>query len=94
MILLALCLAAYWIVPNWILAKPREALIEAVRQELAADWKSCGVSFAAVLLWLRGSGAWSAAAFLMLREFCVTAPLTVPATALYRAVHRRAHRDD
>ena len=50
--------------------------------------------FAAVLLWLRGSGAWSAAAFLMLREFCVTAPLTVPATALYRAVHRRAHRDD
>ncbi len=40
MILLALCLAAYWIVPNWILAKPREALIEAVRQELAADWKS------------------------------------------------------
>lgn len=47
MILLALCLAAYWIVPNWILAKPREALIESVRQELAADWKSCGVSFAA-----------------------------------------------
>ena len=36
MILLALCLAAYWIVPNWILAKPREALIESVRQELAA----------------------------------------------------------
>ena len=36
----------------------------------------------------------TAAAFLMLREFCVTAPLTVPATALYRAVHRRAHRDD
>ena len=34
--LLALCLAAYLIVPNWILAKPREALIEAVRQELAA----------------------------------------------------------
>ena len=32
--LLALCLAAYLIVPNWILAKPREALIEAVRQEL------------------------------------------------------------
>ena len=46
MILLALCLAAYWIVPNWILAKPREALIEAVRQELAADWQSGGVSFA------------------------------------------------
>ena len=42
--LLALCLAAYLIVPNWILAKPREALIEAVRQELAADWKSKAVA--------------------------------------------------
>lgn len=50
--------------------------------------------FTAVLLWLKGSGAWGAAASLMLREFCVTAPLTVPATALYRAVYRRAHRDD
>lgn len=39
-ILLALLLAAYLVVPNWILAKPREALIEAVRQELAADWQS------------------------------------------------------
>ena len=37
-ILLALLLAAYLIVPNWILAKSREALIESVRQELAADW--------------------------------------------------------
>ena len=46
LILLALCLAAYWIVPNWILAKPREALIEAVRQELAADWQSEAVAFA------------------------------------------------
>ena len=50
--------------------------------------------FAALLLWLNGQGAWSAAAFLMLREFCVTAPLTIPVTLLYRAVHRRAHRDD
>lgn len=45
-ILLALLLAAYLIVPNWILAKPREALIEAVRQELAADWQSEAVAFA------------------------------------------------
>ena len=44
-ILLALLLAAYLIVPNWILAKPREALIEAVRQELAADWQSEAVAF-------------------------------------------------
>ena len=44
-ILLALLLAAYLIVPNWILAKPREALIESVRQELAADWQSEAVAF-------------------------------------------------
>ena len=50
--------------------------------------------FAAVLLWLNGRAAWGAAGFLLLREFCVTAPLTVPVTLLYRAVHRRAHRDD
>ena len=37
--------AAYLIVPNWILAKPREALIESVRQELAADWQSEAVAF-------------------------------------------------
>ena len=43
-ILLALLLAAYLVVPNWILAKPREALIEAVRQELAADWQSEAVA--------------------------------------------------
>ena len=58
MILLALCLAAYWIVPNWILAKPREALIESVRQELAADWKSCGVSFAAEGTYLGETVLW------------------------------------
>lgn len=58
MILLALCLAAYWIVPNWILAKPREALIEAVRQELAADWKNCGVSFAAEGTYLGETVLW------------------------------------
>lgn len=58
MILLALCLAADWIVPNWILAKPREALIEAVRQELAADWKNCGVSFAAEGTYLGETVLW------------------------------------
>lgn len=58
MILLALCLAAYLIVPNWILAKPREALIESVRQELAADWKSCGVSFAAEGTYLGETVLW------------------------------------
>ena len=58
MILLALCLAAYLIVPNWILEKPREALIEAVRQELAADWKNCGVSFAAKGTYLGETVLW------------------------------------
>ena len=58
MILLALCLAADWIVPNWILEKPREALIEAVRQELAADWKNCGVSFAAEGTYLGETVLW------------------------------------
>ena len=58
LVLLALCLAAYWIVPNWILAKPREALIESVRQELAADWKSCGVSFAAEGTYLGETVLW------------------------------------
>ena len=28
----------------------------------------------------------------MLREFCVTAPLVFPATALFRAVARKVHR--
>lgn len=58
MILLALCLAADWIAPNWILEKPREALIEAVRQELAADWKNCGVSFAAEGTYLGETVLW------------------------------------
>ena len=58
MILLALCLAADWIVPNWILEKPREALIEAVWQELAADWKNCGVSFAAEGTYLGETVLW------------------------------------
>ena len=43
--LLALCLAAYLIVPNWILAKPREALIEQIRAQLQTDWQSDDVSF-------------------------------------------------
>ena len=45
MILLALCLAAYWIVPNWILAKPRETLIEQIRAQLQTDWQSEAVTF-------------------------------------------------
>ena len=35
-----------------------------------------------------------AAAFVALREFCVTVPLTVPVTLLFRAVFRKTHLDD
>ena len=58
MILLALCLAAYWIVPNWILAKPREALIEQIRAQLQTDWQSDDVSFAAEGTYLGETVLW------------------------------------
>lgn len=44
--LLAVLLAAYLIVPNWIWAKPRETLIEQVRTQLQTDWQSEDASFA------------------------------------------------
>lgn len=44
--LLAVLLAAYLIVPNWIWAKPRETLIEQIRTQLQTDWQSSDVSFA------------------------------------------------
>ena len=49
--------------------------------------------FRCLLLWLRGSAAWRAGALLTLREFCVTAPLVIPLTLLYRAVFRKTHFD-
>ena len=50
--------------------------------------------FHCLLLWVDGKAAWSAGAFLTLREFCVTAPLVPLMTLLFSAVHRRTHRDD
>ena len=41
---------------------------------------------------MEGRSAWQSGAYLMLREFCVTAPLVFPATALFRAVARKVHR--
>lgn len=38
--------------------------------------------FHCLLLWAGGKAAWGAAAFVALREFCVTVPLTVPVTLL------------
>lgn len=50
-------------------------------------------SFACFVLWSRGKAAWEAGAFLALREFCVTLPLSLPLTALFQAVYRRTHSD-
>lgn len=50
--------------------------------------------FRCFLLWAAGHGAWKTGLFLMLRELCVTLPLSIPATALYRAVSRKVHMYD
>ena len=50
--------------------------------------------FHCLLLWAGGKAAWGAAAFVALREFCVTVPLIVPVTLLFRAVFRKTHLDD
>ena len=51
-------------------------------------------SFRCLLLWMAGNAAWRAGSFLMLREFCVSSPLIIPVTFLFRAVYRRTHLDD
>ena len=50
-------------------------------------------SFRCLLLWMAGNAAWRAGSFIMLREFCVTSPLVIPVTFLFRAVYRRTHLD-
>ena len=50
--------------------------------------------FGCLSLWFRGKTDWSAGMFVALREFLVTAPFVIPMTMLFRAVHRRVHRDD
>lgn len=47
--------------------------------------------FRCFLLWAGGQGAWQAGGWLMVREFCVTAPLVIPVTALFRAVAHKVH---
>lgn len=51
-------------------------------------------SFRCLLLWMQGKAAWEAGAIVALREFCVTVPLVIPLTLLYRSVFRRTHLDD
>jgi len=50
--------------------------------------------FRCFLLWMGGHDVWRAGLFLMVREFCVSALLIPPVTALYRAVFRKTHMYD
>lgn len=50
--------------------------------------------FRCLLFWLNNRPAWGTGAFLMLREFCVTAPLVLPVTMLFHRVYLRTHFDD
>ena len=50
--------------------------------------------FHCLLLWLRGQAAWSAGAWVFLRELCVSLPLLIPVVLLFSAVFRRTHLDD
>ena len=50
--------------------------------------------FRCLLMWFGGESVWDVGMWLMLREFCVTAPLTIPATLLFQAVHRKVHAND
>jgi len=47
--------------------------------------------FHCLLLWGRGQAAWKLGAWLMVRELCVTLPLAIPMTLLFRAVYRKVH---
>lgn len=50
--------------------------------------------FHCALLWFNGTPAWKVGAWVMVREFCVTAVLVIPLTLLFRAVFRRTHLYD
>ena len=50
--------------------------------------------FRCFLLWVTGRGAWKAGLFLLLRALCITLPLSIPLTFLYRAVARKVHMYD
>lgn len=47
-----------------------------------------------LLLWMHGKAAWGAGAYVALREFCVTVPLALGMTLLFRAVYRKTHLND
>ena len=47
--------------------------------------------FHCLLLWVNQSAAWASGGWVMVREFCVTAILTIPVTLLFQAVFRKTH---
>ena len=72
---------------SWLPAGFLCSLVSAAAAFLLTDGFRC------LLLWMRGSAAWRAGALLMVREFCVAAPIVIPLTLLYRAVFRRTQLD-
>ena len=72
---------------SWLPAGFLCSLVSAAAAFLLLDGFRC------LLLWMRGAAAWRAGALLALREFCVTAPLVIPLTLLFRAVYRKTRTD-
>lgn len=72
---------------SWLPAGFLCSLVSAAAAFLLTDGFRC------LLLWMRGAAAWRAGALLALREFCVTAPLVIPLTLLFRAVFKRTRFD-
>lgn len=50
--------------------------------------------FHCLVLWATGKSAWTAGGWILVRELCVTLPLAIVITPLFRAVFRRTHLDD
>ena len=51
-------------------------------------------TFRCFLLWINRKAAWGGGFSVMAWEFLITAPLLIPMTVLFRAVHRKAHEND
>ena len=47
-----------------------------------------------LLLWTSGKIVWGPALFLIFRECLIALPLAIPATWLFRLVHRKVHEND
>lgn len=49
--------------------------------------------FHCLVLWGTGKAAWSAGFSVMIRELCVSAPLSIPVTLLFQTIFRKTHLD-